>query len=98
MARRTPSGRLELLNAAWEPESRIDFGESCAQVLREIESRGGRAVLRKTVDVDGYFFLLDLEKAPRVFRDSLMVLFAPRGGNGGETQGGDQVCAAIALL
>ena len=78
----TIEGQLELQDGAWTPEARIDFGETCSQVLRGIGTRGGQVIVRKTVDVDGYFFLLAMAQAPKVFRDGLKVLFEPQGTRG----------------
>lgn len=66
----------ELGRAAWEPQSRLDFARTSAQVLEEVETRGGRIAVRRTVDVDGYSFLLGVGQLCEFFGASeLKVLF-----------------------
>lgn len=72
-------GKLILRSEAWRPKTRIDFGGTSRGVREGIAARGGEISLRRTVDIDGYFLLVSMEKGAKMLRDGMQILFRSKG-------------------
>lgn len=72
-------GKLILRSEAWRPKTRIDFGGTSRSVREGIAARGGEISLRRTVDIDGYFLLVSMEKGAKMLRDGMQILFRSKG-------------------